>query len=31
MADALGYSTSELYRVVYDGATVTRRMQRELD
>jgi hypothetical protein len=31
MAEAIGYSTSQLWRVAYDGAPITRRMQRELD
>jgi hypothetical protein len=31
MSKDIGYSFSQLYRVVYDGAPVTRRMQRELD
>ncbi len=31
MAHAIGYSTSQLYRVVYDGSPVTRRMTRELE
>jgi hypothetical protein len=31
MADDIGYSYSQLWRVAYDGAPITRRMQRELD
>jgi hypothetical protein len=31
MADAIGYSYSQLWRVAYDGAPVTRRMNGELE
>jgi hypothetical protein len=31
MAADMEYSRSQLWRVAYDGAPITRRMQRELD
>jgi hypothetical protein len=31
MAAAMEYSTSQLWRVAYDGAPITRRMKRRLD